>query len=97
MSDAASVVRGPTNRMVRSDEARGIFQVSRRANLEVDDRVLREQRQHVVEERHSRVDLRFAGPIDIEFDLNVRLGGFAMLLGGSGLAHGKRNEHSIHP
>src|SRR5690606_14035210 len=47
-------------------------------HVEVEQPVLREQRQHVVEERHARIHFCTTGAIDRECQLDLRLGGLAL-------------------
>jgi len=52
--------------------------------------VLGEEREHVIKKRHAGVDLRLAGAIDDEFDLDVRFSRLAVLFRGAGCLHGGR-------
>lgn len=58
-------------------------QVARRFDGQVDQRMLREQRQHVIEEADSGVDLRLAGAVEIERQVDGRFGGLPVNFGGA--------------
>ena len=45
--------------------------------------MLREQRQHVIEEADSRVDLCLTGPIQVERQVDGSFGGLPMNIGGT--------------
>lgn len=66
------------NRVVMID-----MQISLRGYRQVDQRVLRQQREHVIEETHAGVDLRLAGAIEIERQINCCFGGLPMNGGGA--------------
>ena len=59
-------------------------QVALGADREVDHRVLRQQREHVVEEADAGGDVGLAGAVEIERERDLRLGGLAVDGGGAG-------------
>ena len=60
--------------------------VAARRDVEVDERVLGERREHVVEERHGRRDRRAAGAIEVDAQLDARLARLATQFGDAGRA-----------
>jgi hypothetical protein len=57
--------------------------VARGLHSEVGERVLRECREHVIEERHARLDVALARAVEIEGEFDARLAGGARQLGGT--------------
>ena len=60
------------------------FEIALGVDREIDHRVLRQQRQHVVEKADAGADLRLAGAVEIERELDLRFGGLARNGGGAG-------------
>ena len=58
-------------------------QVARRLDGQVHQRVLRQQRQHVIEEADSGVDLSLAGAVEIERQVDGGFGGLSVNFGGA--------------
>lgn len=58
-------------------------QIALRGHRQVDQRVLRQQREHVIEETNAGVDLRLAGAIEIEGQVDCRFGSLPMNGGGA--------------
>ncbi len=59
-------------------------QIAHGLQLQIDRRMFGEQRQHVIEEAHAGRDIRRARSVQLQFELDVGLGGFALNAGGSG-------------
>ena len=83
---ALLVAKRPGERLAKRDAAvlDGVMMihldVAVATQVEIHRRVLREQRQHVIEERNAGVDFRLAPAVDVQAEPNLRLAGVAFNL-----------------